>query len=67
MWANSWLEPEYSRLAEIRVNVRDVVAQAKRELGGGALGTADAGESDGATTDPVAASLPEPPPTESGP
>jgi biopolymer transport protein ExbB/TolQ len=36
MWANSWLEPEYSRLAEIRINVRDVVAQAKRELGGDA-------------------------------
>ncbi|MFP6704340.1 MAG: MotA/TolQ/ExbB proton channel family protein [Planctomycetaceae bacterium] len=36
MWANSWLEPEYSRLAEIRIQVRDVVAQAKRELGGDA-------------------------------
>ena len=33
MWVNSWLEPEYVRLAEIRINVRDVVAQAKRELG----------------------------------
>ena len=32
MWINSWLEPEYGRLVEIRINVRDVVAQAKREL-----------------------------------
>jgi len=47
MWANSWLEPEYSRLAEIRVNVRDVVAQAKRELGGGDSVPADAGASEG--------------------
>ena len=45
MWVNSWLEPEYSRLAEIRVNVRDVVAQAKRELAGGDSARANAGES----------------------
>ena len=76
MWTNSWLEPEYSRLAEIRVNVRDVVAQAKRELGGGASATADSRESDGqphgaADADPVTGSqvesLVEPLAGEAGP
>ena len=34
MAINSWLEPDWSRLVEIRASVREVVAQAKRELTG---------------------------------